>query len=59
MRLLRRMRLLRQMRAARDPPTTRAGGHDDGNYTKLPQTTELSQNDIRIDPRITPELIPE
>ena len=30
--------------AARDPPTTRAGGHDDGSYKKLPQT--------RIDPRI-------
>ena len=23
--------------AARDPPTTRAGGQDDGSYTKLPQ----------------------
>ena len=26
--------------AARDPPTTRAGGQDDGSYTKLPQNND-------------------
>ena len=34
--------------AARDPPTTRAGGQDDGSYTKLPQIKYPRKTDVNF-----------